>query len=61
VNIRNNFSKRMQELQLALSLNMLLKVDAANDKLEKLTTLIQGPSECESRFEKEVQKRGGRD
>jgi hypothetical protein len=51
----------MQDLQLALNLNTLLKVDAVNDKLEKLTILIQGPSERESKFKKEVQKRGGRD
>ncbi|KAG2340096.1 hypothetical protein BDR05DRAFT_562246 [Suillus weaverae] len=61
VNICNNFSKRTQDLQLALSLSTLLKVDITNDKLEKLTILIQRPSERELRFEKEVQKRGGRD
>lgn len=61
VKICNNFSNRMQDLQLALSLSTLLKVDVANDKLEKLTNLIQRPSERESRFEKEVQRRGGRD
>ncbi|KAG1885952.1 hypothetical protein F4604DRAFT_1723791 [Suillus subluteus] len=61
VNICNKFSKRTQDLQLALSLSTLLKVDIMNDTLEKLTILIQKPSERESRFEKEVQKRGGRD
>ncbi|KAG1849602.1 hypothetical protein C8R48DRAFT_778534 [Suillus tomentosus] len=60
-NICNNFSKHKQDLQLALCLSMQLKVDTTNDKLEKLTILIQRPSEHESRFEKEVQKCGGRD
>ncbi|KAG1762414.1 hypothetical protein EDD22DRAFT_847097 [Suillus occidentalis] len=44
VKICNNFSKRTQDLQLALCLSTLLKVDVGNDKLEKLTNLIQRPN-----------------
>jgi hypothetical protein len=58
VNICQNFSKRKDELQLALNIRTALRVDIAIDKLEELVCTL---SERELRFEKEVKLRGGRD
>jgi hypothetical protein len=58
VNICQNFSKRKDELQLALNIRTALRVDIAIDKLEELVRTL---SERELRFEKEVKLRGGRD
>ncbi|KAG1736414.1 uncharacterized protein EDB91DRAFT_1250037 [Suillus paluster] len=58
VKICSSFSQRTQDLQLALNIRTTLRVDIAIDKLEKL---IQRPSEREAKFEKEVQRRGGRE
>jgi len=54
----NNFSQRTQDLQLALNIRTTLRVDIAIDRLDKL---IRTQTDREVRFEKEVQKRGGRE
>ncbi|KIK36263.1 hypothetical protein CY34DRAFT_16505 [Suillus luteus UH-Slu-Lm8-n1] len=54
----NSFSQRTQDLQLALNIRTTLRVDIAIDRLDKL---IRTQTDREARFEKEVQKRGGRE
>lgn len=56
--ICNSFSQRTQELQLALNIRTAVGVDIAIDKLDKLIRML---SERETKFEKEVQMRGGRE
>ncbi|KAG1807600.1 hypothetical protein EV424DRAFT_1576209 [Suillus variegatus] len=53
-----SFSQRTQDLQLALNIRTTLRVDIAIDKLDKL---IRTQTDRETRFEKEVQMRGGRE
>ncbi|KAG1762169.1 hypothetical protein EDD22DRAFT_823696 [Suillus occidentalis] len=54
----SSFSQRIQDLQLALNIRTTLRVDIAIDKLDEL---IRKQSDRETKFEKEVQMRGGRE